>query len=71
MARTTPTTITRDDLEAKFRGVQDQLQGKVDDSKRTVLGTAAGVGLVLMVIVFLLGRRSGRKKRTIVEIRRL
>lgn len=71
MARTTPTTITRDDLEARFRSVQDELQGKVTESKRTVLGTAAGVGAVLMVLMFLLGRRSGRKKRTIVEIRRL
>lgn len=71
MARTASTTITRDDLEAKFRGVQDELQGKVAEGKRTVVGTAAGIGVVLMVLMFLLGRRSGRKKRTIVEIRRL
>lgn len=71
MARPTPTTITRDDLESKFRSVQDELQGKVVESKRTVVGTAAGVGTVLLILMFLLGRRSGRKKRTVVEIRRL
>lgn len=74
MARTAPTSsspITRDDLEATFRGLQDDLQGKVAEKKRTVVGTAAGVGTVLLVLMFLLGRRSGRKKRTVVEIRRL
>lgn len=71
MARSTQTTITRDDLEARFRSVQDELQGKVVESKRTLLGTAAGVGAVMLILMFLLGRRSGRKKRTIVEIRRL
>lgn len=63
--------LTRDDLEATFRGVQDEIQGRVVESKRTVLGTAAGVGAVLLVVMFLLGRRTGRKKRTVVEIRRL
>ena len=34
--------------------------------------TIAGVGAVLMVlIVYLLGRRSGKRKTTLVEIRRL
>ncbi|MEX2626286.1 MAG: hypothetical protein WD225_05345 [Ilumatobacteraceae bacterium] len=69
--RTTETTITRDDLESKFQGLQDQLQGKVDEKKRTLAGTAAGVGVVFLLIMFLLGRRSGKKKRTVVEIRRL
>jgi hypothetical protein len=62
--------ITRDDLEAKFQGLQDDLQGRVESKKRTVLGTAAGVGVVLLLLVFLLGRRSGKKKTTMVEIRR-
>jgi hypothetical protein len=62
--------ITRDDLEAKFQGLQNDLQGRVEEKKRTVLGTAAGVGVVLLLLVFLLGRRSGKKKNTMVEIRR-
>lgn len=70
MARTSATTITRDDLQAKFQGLQDDIQGRVDEKKRTLAGTAAGVGLVLMLVMFLLGRRSGKKKTTMVEIRR-
>ena len=66
-----PTRITRDDLERSFRSIQENARAKVDDQKSTV-ATLAGIGGVLFVIlVFLLGRRSGKKKTTIVEIRRV
>ena len=72
MAKHTPTTkISRDDLERNFRALQDGVKGKVDD-KRSTLVTVAGVGALLVVLlVFLLGRRSGKKKTTLVEIRRV
>jgi hypothetical protein len=63
--------ITRDDLEAKFRGLQEGVQGSVEDKKRTILTVAAASGVFLLVVFFLLGRRSGNKKKTVVEIRRL
>jgi hypothetical protein len=66
-----PTVITRDDLEGKFRALQGDIQGKVDERKQSVLATGAGIGAVLMVLLFLLGRRSGKKKTTLVEIRRV
>ncbi len=67
----TPTRITRDDLERNFRAIQENAKAKVDDQRSTV-ATIAGIGGVLFVLlVFLLGRRSGKKKTTIVEIRRV
>ena len=63
--------ITRDDLERGFAGIQQGLQRQVDERKSTVMTIAGGVGLLLVVIVFLLGRRSGKKKTTFVEIRRV
>lgn len=63
--------ITRDDLERSFAGIQQGLQRQVDARKSTVMTVAGGVGLLLVVIVFLLGRRSGKKKTTFVEIRRV
>lgn len=63
--------ITREDLEKKFKGVQADLQGKVEDKKQTLVTAVAVGGVVLLVIFFLLGRRSGRKKTTFVEIRRV
>jgi hypothetical protein len=65
------TKITRNDLESKFRAFQGEVQGKVDDKKQTLLAAGAGVGMLLMLVFFLLGRRSGKKKTTLVEIRRV
>lgn len=71
MAARSTTVITRDDLENKLRSLQGDIQGRVDDRKQSILATGASIGLVLMIIMFLLGRRSGRKKTTFVEIRRV
>jgi hypothetical protein len=65
------TTISRADLESKLRGLQDSVQGKVQDRKQSLMTAAAAGGVVLMLIFFLLGKRSGRKKTTFVEIRRV
>ncbi len=63
--------ITRDDLEAKFRALQDDVQGKVMDKRQTLVTAGSAVAVVVILIVFFLGKRSGRKKTTFVEIRRL
>jgi hypothetical protein len=64
-------SITRADLERGFRNIQDGVKKQVEDRKATLLTVAGGVGLLITVIVFLLGRRSGKKKTTFVEIRRV
>lgn len=66
-----PAPITEEDLRNKLQAFQDQVQGKVDEQKPTIAATLAGVGVVLAVVFFLLGKRAGRKKSTIVEIRRV
>ena len=74
MAKAAPvqqTKITRSDLESKFRAFQGEIQGKVDDKKQTLVAAGAGVGMFLLLVFFLLGRRSGKKKTTLVEIRRV
>ncbi len=62
--------ITRDDIEAKFR----ELGGDVDDRAEAAKGTAVAVGAVVaatvVLAVFLFGRSRGRKKTTVVEVRR-
>jgi hypothetical protein len=63
--------ITREDLEAKFRGAQEGWQGRLEDKKQTLLTVATVGGVVLLLLFFVLGRRSGRKKTTFVEIRRV
>jgi hypothetical protein len=75
MALNTSTTadrpITRADIEAKLR----EIRGEVDtttESARSYLLIAGGAGVVVIVgLAYLLGRRKGKKKSTVVEIRRV
>jgi hypothetical protein len=63
--------ITKADLEAKFAGLQSGAAHTVADAKQKLMAAAAVGGIVVVVLAFLLGRRNGRKKNTIVEIRRV
>jgi ABC-type spermidine/putrescine transport system permease subunit II len=66
-----PKDITRDDLEAKFR----ELRGEVDTTAASAKSYAVAVGAVAVVavigVVYLLGRRRGKKRSTVVEVTRL
>jgi hypothetical protein len=63
--------ITRDDLESRFRQVQENVQGRVEDKKKTLVTAGALGGILLLLIFFMLGSRRGKKKTTFVEIRRV
>jgi len=67
----TPGHISRDDLEGKLRALQGDIKGAVDNQKTNLMMAAGVVGVVLVLVFFLLGRRSGKRKSTIVEIRRV
>lgn len=72
MSKTDPNAkITPADLEAKLRGFQGQIQGTVDDKKSTLASIGIGLGVLALIVIYLLGRRSGKKKSTIVQIKRL
>jgi hypothetical protein len=63
--------ITPDDIEAKFREVFEGAQEEVSSTKSqltTILGILA---IVLVLLTYVLGRRGGRKRQTVVEIRRM
>jgi hypothetical protein len=64
-------TISLADIESSARKVQARAQGKVEDSKQTLMTVAAAGGIVVLLLFFLLGKRSGKKKTTFVEIRRV
>jgi hypothetical protein len=67
----TKNQISRDDIEAKLSNLQTGFGRKIADRKKTIMTVGAGVGLAVVIVFFLLGRRSGAKKTTIVEIRRV
>jgi hypothetical protein len=66
-----PQPIHRRDLEAKMR----ELQGEVTETRQAATNTLLTVGVVLAVgvvaVAFLLGRRKGKKRTTVVEVRRI
>ncbi len=63
--------ITRDDLEAKFRAVQGGTQGGADAARGVGKATGALVAVGAVGIAYVLGRRRGRRRRTIVEVHRV
>ncbi len=67
---TTP-KITPADLESKFREVQGQVDTVADDSKRAVQVGGIIAAVLLIVLMYGLGRRAGSRKSTVVQIRRL
>ena len=70
MADETP-KITRDDLEAGFRELSNEVQGQVDEAEPKLLSAAVGGGLLLLFVAYVIGKRVGATKSTIVEIRRI
>ena len=67
----TQNRITRDDLESRFRQLQDSVQAKVDDKKRAMTSAGVFTGALLLLVIFWLGHRRGKRQTTLVEIRRI
>ena len=66
----TDARITKEDLESKCQSLQDDLQGRASDKKQSIMAAAAVASAIVVLIAYLLGRRGGRKRRSVVEIRR-
>ena len=60
--------IHRDDLEAKLRALQGDINQKVSNKKDAAVSAGVGAGVLALVIAFLLGRR-GRRRGRRVEVR--
>jgi hypothetical protein len=67
--RSQPVSLT--DIESKLREIDDSVRGKVADRRQTIITGAIVSGLLILLIAYFFGRRSGKKKTTLVEIRRL
>lgn len=63
--------ITPADLEAKFRELRTEVEVVEDDARNYVAVAAIAAVVVVVAVAFLFGRRKGRKRGTIVEIRRI
>jgi hypothetical protein len=63
--------ITREDIERKLRDLSGPVEEGVEQAKSIAAAAAVAVGAVLVIGAYWLGRRRGRRRSPIVEIRRL
>jgi hypothetical protein len=62
--------VSKADVEQKLRNLQGDVEATIASQRQKIIGAVVAVGVLTIVVVFLLGRRSGKKKNTVVEIRR-
>jgi cytochrome c-type biogenesis protein CcmH/NrfG len=68
---TSRSRITRSDLEDKFRELEGGAREQVESARSTVVTAGVVAALILLLLAYLLGTRKGKKRSTIVEIRRV
>lgn len=68
---TEPAKVTRDDLEAKFRELRGEVETVKESARSYALVAGAVAAAVVLGLVFALGKRRGKKRSTVVEIRRI
>ena len=63
--------ITRDQIEEKFRELTGEVSHEVESSRSQAVTIGLAVGVVLVAAVYLIGRRAGRRRSAVVEVRRI
>jgi len=64
--------IGREDIERKFRELQSDVVGTVGaEVKSYAIAAGAVLFIGIMTTAYVIGRRRGRKRSTVVEIRRI
>ena len=71
MSAMTKHDISRSDLEAKMRELQGEVETTATSAKQYALVVGAVAVVAVVSVAFLLGRRRGKKKTTVVEVRRI
>lgn len=62
--------ITRDDLEARFKALQEDVT-EITETKKSSITVLAVAGIAVgLLAAYLLGRRGGKRRRGVIEIRR-
>lgn len=62
--------ISREDIEAKLREIQGEVDETAESAKGALIAVGVAVAVGVVLIAFVLGKRRGKAKSTIVEVRR-
>ncbi|MBT3246823.1 MAG: hypothetical protein HN979_10070 [Actinobacteria bacterium] len=71
MGSTVEQPVTREDLEAELRRTVGGAGEKVESRKVGIVAGVAIAGGIALLAAYLIGRRIGRIRSTVVEIRRI
>jgi predicted xylose isomerase-like sugar epimerase len=63
--------ITRDDIEAKLQELRGEVDQRAEAAKVPAIAIAVGVAVVTIAAAYLFGRRKGKRRQTVLEIRRI
>jgi hypothetical protein len=67
----TTAKISRDDLENKLREMSGGMEDTVEAARPTLISSAVAGVLLVALVAYLLGRRRGRSRSAVVEIRKV
>ena len=62
--------ITKADLEQKLRNLQGGVEESVASRRQKIIGSGIAIFVMMMLLAYVIGRRAGHKRSTVVEIRR-
>lgn len=62
--------VTKGDIAAKLGEIRGDVEETAESAKPTLVYIAVGAAVAVVVLAFVLGRARGRRKSTVVEIRR-
>lgn len=62
--------VTPEDIRSKLTEIQGEATEQVEAAKNQVIAAGVLVGILLLMIAFLLGRRGGKRASAVIEVRR-
>lgn len=64
-------SISRTDIEAKLRSIRDSIEPVGEGAKGGLKAALPVIAVVVVLAAYVVGRRGGKKRRAIIEIRRV
>ncbi|MGH9282300.1 MAG: hypothetical protein ACRD0S_05130 [Acidimicrobiales bacterium] len=63
--------VTRQTIEAKLREIRGEVESTARSARPYLMAAGAVAAVAVVSLAYLLGRRKGKKRTTLVEIRRV
>lgn len=63
--------VTTQDIESKFRQIRGQFEETTESARSGLVAAGIAGAVIIVAVAYVLGRRRGRRRSTVVEIRRV